>query len=143
MSNQIPRAMLADIVLAISTGDYASALVMLGDEKGREDSAAVSACRALCAAEQGDRETAERCLRVALDLAERRLKGKAPGVPVPEAALPLLPPPLTPIVPSLEVVSPDMAALRLRRMLAALYRRFGMDTEAAMENALLPPSARV
>lgn len=143
MSTGIPRAMLADIVLAISAGDFASALVMLGSEKGREESAAVLACRALCAAELGDRGTAERCLRIALDLAERRLKGKAPGVPVSDEALALLPEPLAPVVPSLEIVSPDMAALRLRRMLVAVLRRFGMDAEAAMENALLPPKARL
>lgn len=73
MSNRLPRALLADIAAVIGSGDHASALMMLGDESGPEASAAVSSYRAQCAAALGDFDAAERHLRVALDLVERRM----------------------------------------------------------------------
>ena len=77
MSNRLPRALLADIAAVIGSGDHASALMMLGDESGPEASAAVSSYRAQCAAALGDFDVAERHLRVALDLVERRMTASA------------------------------------------------------------------
>lgn len=82
MSNRLPRALLADIAAVIGSGDHASALMMLGDESGPEASAAVSSYRAQCAAALGDFDAAERHLRVALDLVERRMT----ALPADEAA---------------------------------------------------------
>ena len=82
MSNRLPRALLADIAAVIGSGDHASALMMLGDESGPEASAAVSSYRAQCAAALGDFDAAERHLRVALDLVERRMA----ALPADEAA---------------------------------------------------------
>lgn len=142
MSNRLPRALLADIAAVIGAGDHAAALMMLGDESGPEASAAVSSYRAQCAAALGDVEAAERHLRVALDLVERRMA----AVPADEAAkarlaaaLSILPKADAPI---LEVISPELTAVRLRRTLAALFMASGRELDAQMELGLLPPEAR-
>lgn len=131
MSNRLPRALLADIAAVIGSGDHASALMMLGDESGPEASAAVSSYRAQCAAALGDFDAAERHLRVALDLVERLA-----------AALTILPPADAPVTPTLEVISPELTAVRLRRMLAAVFMKAGRELDAEMELALLPVEAR-
>lgn len=145
MSNRLPRALLADIAAVIGAGDHAAALMMLGDESGPEASAAVSSYRAQCAAALGDFEAAERHLRVALDLVERRMA----AVPADEgakarlaASLTILPKADAPITPTLEVISPELTAVRLRRMLAALFMASGRELDAQMELGLLPPEAR-
>ena len=145
MSNRLPRALLADIAATLAAGDHAAALMMLGDESGPEASAAVSSYRAICAAALGDTSAAERHLRVALDLVERRQAGaKEEGDAKDrlERALTILPPAMMPITPTLEVISPVLTAVRLRRMLAAVYLKAGMTIEAQMELALLPEAAR-
>lgn len=142
MSNRLPRALLADIAATLASGDAAAALMMLGDETGPEASAAVSGYRAQCAAALGDADAAERHLRVALDLVERRMAGTPENVERFAAALRLLPPPMTPITPTLEVISPALTAVRLRRMLAAVFVKAGRELDAQMELALLPPEAR-
>ena len=145
MSNRLPRALLADIAATLAAGDHAAALMMLGDESGPEASAAVSSYRAICAAALGDTSSAERHLRVALDLVERRQAGaKEEGDAKDrlERALTILPPAMMPITPTLEVISPALTAVRLRRMLAAVYLKAGMTIEAQMELALLPEAAR-
>lgn len=142
MSNRLPRALLADIAATLASGDAAAALMMLGDETGPEASAAVSGYRAQCAAALGDADTAERHLRVALDLVERRMEGTPENEERLAAALRILPPPMTPITPTLEVISPALTAVRLRRMLAAVFVQAGRELDAKMELALLPPEAR-
>lgn len=145
MSNRLPRALLADIAATLAAGDHAAALMMLGDESGPEASAAVSSYRAICAAALGDTSAAERHLRVALDLVERRQAGAKEEGDVKarlERALTILPPAMMPITPTLEVISPALTAVRLRRMLAAVYLKAGMTIEAQMELALLPEAAR-
>lgn len=142
MSNRLPRALLADIAATLASGDAAAALMMLGDETGPEASAAVSGYRAQCAAALGDADAAERHLRVALDLVERRMAGTPENEERFAAALRILPPPMTPITPTLEVISPALTAVRLRRMLAAVFVKAGRELDAQMELALLPPEAR-
>ena len=140
MSNRLPRALLADIAAVIGSGDHASALMMLGDESGPEASAAVSSYRAQCAAALGDFDAAERHLRVALDLVERRMT----ALPADEAARERLAAALTILPPAatLEVISPELTAVRLRRMLAAVFMKAGRELDAEMELALLPVEAR-
>mgnify|MGYP001279597529 CR=1 FL=1 len=144
MSNRLPRALLADIAAVIGSGDHASALMMLGDESGPEASAAVSSYRAQCAAALGDFDAAERHLRVALDLVERRMT----ALPADEAARERLaaaltiPPADAPVTPTLEVISPELTAVRFRRMLAAVFMKAGRELDAEMELALLPVEAR-
>lgn len=120
MSNRLPRALLADIAAVIGSGDHASALMMLGDESGPEASAAVSSYRAQCAAALGDFDAAERLA----------------------AALTILPPADAPVTPTLEVISPELTAVRLRRMLATVFMKAGRELDAEMELALLPVEAR-
>ena len=138
MSNRLPRALLADIAAVIGSGDHASALMMLGDESGPEASAAVSSYRAQCAAALGDFDAAERHLRVALDLVERRMT----ALPADEAARERLAAADAPVTPTLEVISPELTAVRLRRMLAAVFMKAGRELDAEMELALLPVEAR-
>lgn len=144
MSNRLPRALLADIAAVIGSGDHASALMMLGDESGPEASAAVSSYRAQCAAALGDFDAAERHLRVALDLVERRMTALPADEAASErlAALTILPPADAPVTPTLEVISPELTAVRLRRMLAAVFMKAGRELDAEMELALLPVEAR-
>ncbi len=142
MSNRLPRALLADIATTLHSGDYATALMMLGDERGPEASAAVSSYRAQCAAAVGDYATAERHLRVALDLVERRMEKTEEDADRLALALKVLPPAMTPITPTLEVISPTLTALRCRRMLAAIFIKAGRELDAQMELALLPKEAR-
>lgn len=144
MSNRLPRALLADIAAVIGSGDHASALMMLGDESGPEASAAVSSYRAQCAAALGDFDAAERHLRVALDLVERRMTALPADEAARErlAALTILPPADAPVTPTLEVISPELTAVRLRRMLAAVFMKAGRELDAEMELALLPVEAR-
>lgn len=146
MSNRLPRALLADIAAVIGSGDHASALMMLGDESGPEaSSAAVSSYRAQCAAALGDFDAAERHLRVALDLVERRMTALPADEAARErlaAALTILPPADAPVTPTLEVISPELTAVRLRRMLAAVFMKAGRELDAEMELALLPVEAR-
>ena len=120
MSNRLPRALLADIAAVIGSGDHASALMMLGDESGPEASAAVSSYRAQCAAALGDFDAAERHLRVALDLVERRMT----ALPADEAARERLAAALTILPP------------------AAVFMKAGRELDAEMELALLPVEAR-
>lgn len=144
MSNRLPRALLADIAAVIGSGDHASALMMLGDESGPEASAAVSSYRAQCATALGDFD-AERHLRVALDLVERRMAALPADEAARErlaAALTILPPADAPVTPTLEVISPELTAVRLRRMLAAVFMKAGRELDAEMELALLPVEAR-
>ena len=144
MSNRLPRALLADIAAVIGSGDHASALMMLGDESGPEASA-VSSYRAQCAAALGDFDAAERHLRVALDLVERRMAALPADEAARErlaAALTILPPADAPVTPTLEVISPELTAVRLRRMLAAVFMKAGRELDAEMELALLPVEAR-
>ena len=131
MSNRLPRALLADIAAVIGSGDHASALMMLGDESGPEASAAVSSYRAQCAAALGDFDAAERHLRVALDLVERRMT----ALPADEAARERL-------AAALTILPPELTAVRLRRMLAAVFMKAGRELDAEMELALLPVEAR-
>lgn len=141
MSNRLPRALLADIAAVIGSGDHASALMMLGDESGPEASAA----GAQCAAALGDFDVAERHLRVALDLVERRMTALPADEAARErlaAALTILPPADAPVTPTLEVISPELTAVRLRRMLAAVFMKAGRELDAEMELALLPVEAR-
>lgn len=144
MSNRLPRALLADIAAVIGSGDHASALMMLGDESGPEASAAVSSYRAQCAAALGDFDAAERHLRVALDLVERRMA----ALPADEAARERLAAASRSsrrrcaVTPTLEVISPELTAVRLRRMLAAVFMKAGRELDAEMELALLPVEAR-
>ena len=145
MSNSLPRALLAYIAAVIGSGDHASALMMLGDESGPEASAAVSSYRAQCAAALGDFDAAERHLRVALDLVERRMAALPADEAARErlaAALTILPPADAPVTPTLEVISPELTAVRLRRMLAAVFMKAGRELDAEMELALLPVEAR-
>ena len=142
MSNRLPRALLADIATTLHSGDYAAALMMLGDERGPEASAAVSSYRAQCAAAVGDYATAERHLRVALDLVERRMEKTEEDADRLALALKVLPPAMTPITPTLEVISPTLTALRCRRMLAAIFMKAWRELDAQMELALLPEEAR-
>lgn len=145
MSNRLPRALLADIAAVIGSGDHASALMMLGDESGPEASAAVSSYRAQCAAALGDFDAAERHLRVALDLVERRMTALPADEAARErlaAALTILPPADAPVTPTLEVISPELTAVRLRHMLAAVFMKAGRELDAEMELALLPVEAR-
>lgn len=134
MSNRLPRALLADIAAVIGSGDHASALMMLGDESGPEASAAVSSYRAQCAAALGDFDAAERRMTAlpADEAARERLA----------AALTILPPADAPVTPTLEVISPELTAVRLRRMLAAVFMKAGRELDAEMELALLPVEAR-
>ena len=118
---------------------------MLGDESGPEASAAVSSYRAQCAAALGDFDVAERHLRVALDLVERRMTALPADEAARErlaAALTILPPADAPVTPTLEVISPELTAVRLRRMLAAVFMKAGRELDAEMELALLPVEAR-
>ena len=142
MSNRLPRALLADIASTLHSGDIAAALMMLGDEHGPEASAAVSSYRAQCAAALGDYATAERHLRVALDLLERRIEKTQEDEERLALALTLLPSAMTPITPTLEVISPTLTAIRCRRMLAAIFMKAGRELDAQMELALLPEGAR-
>lgn len=134
MSNRLPRALLADIAAVIGSGDHASALMMLGDESGPEASAAVSSYRAQCAAALGDFDAAERRMAAlpADEAARERLA----------AALTILPPADAPVTPTLEVISPELTAVRLRRMLAAVFMKAGRELDAEMELALLSVEAR-
>ena len=82
---------------------------------------------------------------MALDLVERRMA----AVPADEgakarlaASLSILPKADAPITPTLEVISPELTAVRLRRMLAALFMASGRELDAQMELGLLPPEAR-
>lgn len=58
------------------------------------------------------------------------------------AALTILPPADAPVTPTLEVISPELTAVRLRRMLAAVFMKAGRELDAEMELALLPVEAR-
>lgn len=138
MSNRLPRALLADVASTLAAGDAAAALMMLGDEEGPEASAAVSSYRAICADRLGDIEAAERHIRVALDLVERRSELIEEDEERLAKACTILPPPMTPITPTLEVISPRLTAVRLRVMLADIFKRAEMEIEAQMELALLP-----
>lgn len=138
MSNRLPRALLADVAATLASGDAAAALMILGDEDGPEASAAVSSYRAICADRLGDVAAAERHIRVALDLVERRSASTEENEDRLAAAVKILPPPMTPITSTLEVISPRLTAVRLRVMLADIFTRAGMDIEAQMELALLP-----
>lgn len=138
MSNRLPRALLADVAATLAAGDAAAALMILGNEDGPEASAAVSSYRAICADRLGDVAAAERHIRVALDLVERRSASTEENEDRLAAAVKILPPPMTPITPTLEVISPRLTAVRLRVMLADIFTRAGMDIEAQMELALLP-----
>jgi len=46
------------------------------------------------------------------------------------------------VTPTLEVISPELTAVRLRRMLAAVFMKAGRELDAEMELALLPVEAR-
>lgn len=141
MSNRLPRALLADVAATLASGDAAAALMMLGDEEGPEASAAVSSYRAICADRLGDVAAAERHLRVALDLVERRSASTEEDEERLTLACQMLPAPMTPITPTLEVISPRLTAVRLRVMLADIFKRAGMEIESQMELALLPAEA--
>jgi len=84
-------------------------------------------------------------LRVALDLVERRMTALPADEAARErlaAALTILPPADAPVTPTLEVISPELTAVRLRRMLAAVFMKAGRELDAEMELALLPVEAR-
>ena len=68
--------------------------------------------------------------------------GDESGPEASAAALTILPPADAPVTPTLEVISPELTAVRLRRMLAAVFMKAGRELDAEMELALLPVEAR-
>ena len=77
MTNKLPRALLSDIALSISLGDYAAAAALLGRDEDFLSSAVVAQYRGLTAAGLGNLPVAEAKLREALALLALRADGTA------------------------------------------------------------------
>ena len=77
MTNKLPRALLSDVALSISLGDYAAAAALLGRDEDFLSSAVVAQYRGLTAAGLGNLPVAEAKLREALALLALRADGTA------------------------------------------------------------------
>ncbi len=143
MTNQLPRALLGDIALALSVGDLASAEALLGPDDDAGTSSAVLFYRALLAVRKGDPARGAGLSEVALRVLEARLPHEKLAIPRDEITLRGLPAPLTPVPPALESLSPGLMRLRTLRLLAAARLLSGEKEGARAVNGLLPAGARV
>ena len=129
MTNKLPRALLSDVALSISLGDYAAAAALLGRDEDFLSSAVVAQYRGLTAAGLGNLPVAEAKLREALALLALYAKG-APKKP-------------TPVSPALEAIAPHVALLLVRRSLVFTLEAFGETDKAEAESRLLPEAWRL
>ena len=144
MTNKLPRALLSDVALSISLGDYAAAAALLGRDEDFLSSAVVAQYRGLTAAGLGNLPVAEAKLREALALLALRADGTASPDDA-ELALyakgaPMKP---TPVSPALEAIAPHVALLLVRRSLVFTLEAFGETEKAEAERRLLPEAWRL
>ena len=143
MTNKLPRALLSDVALSISLGDYAAAAALLGRDEDFLSSAVVAQYRGLTAAGLGNLPVAEAKLREALALLALRADGTASPD---DAELALYakgaPKKPTPVSPALEAISPHVALLLVRRSLVFTLEAFGETDKAEAERRLLPEAWR-
>lgn len=143
MTNKLPRALLADVALSISLGDYAAAAALLGRDEDFLSSAVVAQYRGLTAAGLGNLAVAEAKLREALALLALRADGTASPSDE-ELALYAKGAPKgpTPVSPALEAIAPHVALLLVRRSLVFTLETFGETEKAEAERRLLPEAWR-
>lgn len=143
MTNKLPRALLSDVALSISLGDYAAAAALLGRDEDFLSSAVVAQYRGLTAAGLGNLPVAEAKLREALALLALRADGTASPD---DAELALYakgaPKQPTPVSPALEAIAPHVALLLVRRSLVFTLEAFGETEKAEAERRLLPEAWR-
>ena len=141
MTNKLPRALLSDVALSISLGDYAAAAALLGRDEDFLSSAVVAQYRGLTAAGLGNLPVAEAKLREALALLA--LRTASPD----DAELALYakgaPKKPTPVSPALEAIAPHVALLLVRRSLVFTLEAFGETDKAEAERRLLPEAWRL
>ena len=144
MTNKLPRALLSDVALSISLGDYAAAAALLGRDEDFLSSAVVAQYRGLTAAGLGNRPVAEAKLREALALLALRADGTASPD---DAELALYakgaPKKPTPVSPALVAIAPHVALLLVRRSLVFTLEAFGETDKAEAERRLLPEAWRL
>ena len=144
MTNKLPRALLSDVALSISLGDYAAAAALLGRDEDFLSSAVVAQYRGLTAAGLGNLPVAEAKLREALALLALRADGTASPD---DAELALYakgaPKKPTPASPALEAIAPHVALLLVRRSLVFTLEAFGETDKAEAERRLLPEAWRL
>ena len=138
MTNKLPRALLSDVALSISLGDYAAAAALLGRDEDFLSSAVVAQYRGLTAAGLGNLPVAEAKLREALALLALRADGTASPALYAKGA----PKKPTPVSPALEAISPHVALLLVRRSLVFTLEAFGETDKAEAERRLLPEAWR-
>lgn len=143
MTNKLPRALLADVALSISLGDYAAAAALLGRDEDFLSSAVVAQYRGLTTAGLGNLAVAEAKLREALALLALRADGTASPSDE-ELALYAKGAPKgpTPVSPALEAIAPHVALLLVRRSLVFTLEAFGETEKAEAERRLLPEAWR-
>lgn len=144
MTNKLPRALLSDVALSISLGDYAAAAALLGRDEDFLSSAVVAQYRGLTAAGLGNLPVAEAKLREALALLALRADGTASPD---DAELALYakgaPKKPTPVSPALEAIATHVALLLVRRSLVFTLEAFGETDKAEAERRLLPEAWRL
>lgn len=143
MTNKLPRALLSDVALSISLGDYAAAAALLGRDEDFLSSAVVAQYRGLTAAGLGNLPAAEAKLREALALLALRADGAArpddAEITLYAKGAPKGP---TPVSPALEAIAPHVALLLVRRSLVFTLEAFGETDKAEAERRLLPEEWR-
>ena len=142
MTNKLPRALLADVALSISLGDYAAAAALLGRDEDFLSSAVVAQYRGLTAAGLGNLAVAEAKLREALALLALRADGTASPSDEELALYAKAPKKPTPVSPALEAIAPHVALLLVRRSLVFTLEAFGETDKAEAERRLLPEAWR-
>lgn len=143
MTNQLPRALLADIQAALAAGDLAGATVLLGPDDDECVSAATAFYRAVLADRTGEAEKALEWLATARRIVESRFWEPTPAADaLYRKALGLLPPPGTPFSPALKAVMPMLVRVYVIRYAALIAWRMGEEAAAREQLADLIPAAR-
>lgn len=143
MTNQLPRALLADIQSALANGDLAAAAVLLGPDDDECRSAATAYYRAVLAHRTGDALGALGWLKTAKRIVESRYWEPTPATDaLYRRSLTLLPAPGMPFAPSLEAVMPMLARVYVIRYEAALLQELGDEEGARKLLDTLIPAAR-
>lgn len=144
MTNQLPRALLSDVVLALSTGDTSGAVALLGPDNDPCRSAAVASYRAIVRYREGRHVEALKHLKDARHILETRFWDKTPeSEAILQEAIGMLPAPDVPMPPALETILPQLARIRVLRFEALVLRKLGLDEDCAAVNDMLPSSARI
>lgn len=144
MTNQLPRALLADIQTALATDDLAAAAVLLGPDDDACTSAATAYYRAVLAYRTGDAMGALKWLSTARRIVESRYWEPTPAADaLYRKSLGLLPKPGTPFPPSMEAVMPMLVRVYVIRFEAAVLLELGDEAGAAAKLETLIPAARI